>query len=355
MVEAAALRGEDGALREALAGLDPEPARRLPGAPGPVRPRGADHLARRARSRRRDLHLPRGHTHPHRVARAAQARLRAAGAREWRGGPPGRGAGDRARSQRDPHPPAQGQDPGRARAHLPPDRRPLAAARELGRRPDLARDRAAVGVARRPAAAAQGSRDRRRQLGHGRRCAARSRRARGSARLPHLGPGRGDEPQPRQRALPAGRPSARWAHRQARLRDRARGHGPRLPRRPVEGSARRRRLDRRPGRRAHLGADAEQGTGRADGGPALGVRPRARASARDRLPRRAGSREGVGLGDRGARPRQRRPRPPRTARRGLRRSRPGLRAHHRRHRRRDGRASPRTPPRSRQPRPSLTA
>ena len=54
------LRGEGRALREALAGLDPEPARRLSRAPRTVGRADPDHLAGRAGARRRRLHLPGG-------------------------------------------------------------------------------------------------------------------------------------------------------------------------------------------------------------------------------------------------------------------------------------------------------
>ena len=73
---------------------------------------------------------------------------------------------------------------------FPRTEQPLAGARRDGHRPDLAQHRAAVGVARRPAAAAQGGGDRRRQLGHRGRRAARPRRARGPARHPHRRAGR---------------------------------------------------------------------------------------------------------------------------------------------------------------------
>ena len=102
-------------------------------------------------------------------------------------------------------------------------------------------DRAAVGVARRPAAAAQGRGDRRRQLGHRGRGAARPRRARGPARHPHRGEGGGDRPRRARttRYLP-GVPLPDSIDRQARRRHRARRRRPRLPRGAVGGAARRR-------------------------------------------------------------------------------------------------------------------
>ena len=203
LAAAAALRRQGRALREALAGLDPQPARRLSRSPRRVRRADPDHRAGRARARRRRLHLPRGHPAPDGLAGTAEARRRPPRARDRRGRPPGRRHRHRARPPRLEDPPAEGQGPAWARAHLPAHRGPVAGARRLGRRPDLAGDRAAVGVARRAAADAPGGGDRRRQLGHGRRGAARPRRARRPARHPHRGAGGGDERDPDQRALPA--------------------------------------------------------------------------------------------------------------------------------------------------------
>ena len=70
----------------------PEPARRLPGAPRPVRRGDLGHVARGARAGRCHLHLPRGHPDPDRLAGAAQARLRPPGAGDRRGRAPGRRA-----------------------------------------------------------------------------------------------------------------------------------------------------------------------------------------------------------------------------------------------------------------------
>ena len=76
------LRRQGRALREALAGLDPQPARRLSRAPRPVRRADPDHLARGARARRRRLHLPGGNPAPDGLARSPEARLRAPRARD---------------------------------------------------------------------------------------------------------------------------------------------------------------------------------------------------------------------------------------------------------------------------------
>ena len=102
--------------------LDPQPARRLPGAPRPVRPGRPHHLPRCAGKRPRDLHLPRGHEDPYGLARASQAGLRPARARDRRGGAAGRRTGFGVRAPGRPHPPAQGEAPRRASAHLPADR-----------------------------------------------------------------------------------------------------------------------------------------------------------------------------------------------------------------------------------------
>ena len=134
----------------------------------------------------------------------AQARLRPPGAGDGRGRAAGRRPRLRPGAARDGLPPAQGQGPRRQGADLPPHREPLARARQLGRRPHLARDRAAVGVARRAAAAAQGGRDRGRQLGHGGRRAAGPRRPRGasSAAVPPSRPRRCETPAPTSATCP---------------------------------------------------------------------------------------------------------------------------------------------------------
>ena len=77
-----------------------------------------------------------------------------------------------------------------APAHVPAGAGAVARARRRGHRPHLAVRDAAVGVARRPAAAAPRRRHRRRLVGHGGRDHARPRRARGRPRLPHRRPGR---------------------------------------------------------------------------------------------------------------------------------------------------------------------
>ena len=77
---------------------------------------------------------------------------------------------------------------GRAAA-LPEGRAAVRGARQGRDRPDLAVRRAAVGVARRHAAAAPRRRHRRRLLGHEPRDRARARGRRGRARLPHRGAG----------------------------------------------------------------------------------------------------------------------------------------------------------------------
>ena len=112
------------------------------------------------------LDVRRGHAHPPRRARPAQARRRPAGARDRRARRPGRGDRDRGRPQGLAHPPAQGPHPHRQPAHVPQGRAGLAAARRRRDRPHLAQRDAPVGVARRPAAAAPRRRHRRRRVGH---------------------------------------------------------------------------------------------------------------------------------------------------------------------------------------------
>ena len=138
-----------------------------------------------------------------------EARRRPARARDRRRGAADRRPGHRAGAPRLADPPAQGQAARRQAAHLPAHRAPLAGAGGDRHRPDLAQHRAAVGVARRPAAAAQGGGDRRRQLGHRGRRAARPRRARGRARDAQRGEGRRDRPQARERGVPARGQAAR--------------------------------------------------------------------------------------------------------------------------------------------------
>ena len=77
---------------------------------------------------------------------------------------------------------------------FPQTEQPVALARRHGHHPDLAEHRAPVGVARRPAADAQGRGHRRRELGHRGRRPAGPRRGRGPARLPHRRAGRARSP-----------------------------------------------------------------------------------------------------------------------------------------------------------------
>ena len=177
------------------------------------------------RARRHRLHLPRGHPDPDR-ARWARPK-RGVGRLALETGAavlPGRRARHRARPPRLADPPAQGEAARRQADDLPPHRAPLARARRDRHRPDLAEHRAAVGVARRPAAAAQGGRDRRRQLGHRGRRAARPRRARGPARHPHRASRPSEIARKRENEqLPARRPASRAASTVKKsARDRAR-------------------------------------------------------------------------------------------------------------------------------------
>ena len=95
-----------------------------------------------------------------------------------------------------------------APAHLPDGPGAVAHARRRRHRPHLALRDAAVGVARRPAAAAPRRRHRRRLVGHRGRDHARPRRPRGRPRLPHRRPGRADRAVARQRRVPARRRAA---------------------------------------------------------------------------------------------------------------------------------------------------
>ncbi len=112
---------------------------------------------------------------------------------------------------------------GRQADDLPADRAPIAGARRLGHRPDLAQHRAAVGVAGRVAAAAQGGRDRRRQLGHRGGRAARPRRPRGRAR--HAQRGEGARRSPSGARTPSTCPTSS-CHPDSRSSARARSRSP---------------------------------------------------------------------------------------------------------------------------------
>ena len=182
------------------AGLVPQPARRLPGTPRAGRRRDRRDLGGDPRARRRRLHLPRGHPDPARLARRPAPRRRAPGARVGRLGAADRGDRHRARAPRLEDLPAQGPAARRQGGQLSADRGSLAVAGRERRGADLAEHRAAVGVARRPAADAQGGGDRRRQLGHRGRRAARPRWRRGAARLPDRRAGRGDRRRPARTA-----------------------------------------------------------------------------------------------------------------------------------------------------------
>ena len=107
---------------------------------------------------------------------------------------------------------------------LSPHRAALAGARRDRDRADLAEHRAPVGVAGRPAAAAQGGGDRRRELGHRGRRAARARRARGRSSEPAARRRPSEiRKQARERRLPArGRAPRRGSRSSARARSSSR-------------------------------------------------------------------------------------------------------------------------------------
>ncbi len=165
LAPADAVRRQGRAVRASLVGLAALAPRRLPDPPRAVRRDGDGDRPPRGRARRHGRHLPRGDPHPLGLAQQPQARGRPPGPGIGRCRAAGRGAGLRARSPWLAGPPAQGEAPRRPPDDLPPYRTSLARPRRHGHRPDLAQRRAAVGVARRPAAAAQGRGDRRRQLG----------------------------------------------------------------------------------------------------------------------------------------------------------------------------------------------
>ena len=195
------LRRQGRAVRAPLAGLAPLPARRLPDPPRRVR-RGLDgDRAPGRRTRRHRLHLPRGDADPH----AARSRS------------PKRGVGRLALQTGAPVIPAAvlGTEhvrrgwrirPRKVKVRLgramtfPRAEEPSPALAETVTGADLAQRRAAVGGPRRAAADAPRRGDRRRQLGHRGRRAARPRRPRGPARHPHRRAGRGADRGARERA-----------------------------------------------------------------------------------------------------------------------------------------------------------
>ena len=280
-----------------------------------------------------DLHLPRGHAHPHRLAGTPEARLRPSRARDGRRRAAGRGPRHRPG-------PARHGGSARARSRCAPGRA-LTFPRTESPSPALANSVGAriwpvielqwewlggLPPLRKAAVIGAGSWG----------TAVAVLLARGGLEV-QLGCRTAEqaeemaESRTNERYLP-GVQLPDGLTRQAGLGDRARRHGPGLPR----GSRRRAlpaavgAIGDRVGQRsavlmlskglvAPMGALPSEYVGRA--GPL----------ARDRLPRRPGAREGGRLGHRGARARQRRRRPARPARRGLRRGGPGLRAHRRRH------------------------
>ena len=239
---------------------------------------------------------------------------------------------------------------------LPADRAPLARPRRDRHGAHLAQHRAPVGVARRAAAAAQGRRHRRRELGHRDGRPARPRRPRGPARLPHPRAGRADRAgRENERYLPgvglddgiavkraadielAGPTSSCLAVPSAGLPAAVGGAS-------ATGSARRSAvLLLTKGFVAPMGALPTEYVVRA------GARPR------DRVPRRPGPRREAAAGTAALVLGSARRRPARPARRGLRPRRARLRAHRRRRSASRPPAPPRTPPPSPPPRRSRTA
>ena len=356
LAAAAALRRQGRAVRAPLAGLAPEPARRLPGAPRPVRRGDADHLPRGARARRRDLHLPRGDADPHRLAGPPQARLR----------PP------RARDRAPPCCRSPSTAPSRSAAGwwIRPRKVKVRAGRALtfprteSPSPALANSVGAriwpvielqwewlggLPPLRKAAVIGAGSWG----------TAVAVLLARGGLEV-QLGCRTAEQaeemPRPRtnERYLPGvPLPDGLTVKKASEIE--LAGMDLVCLGVPSKAAAGRGRLDRRPRRPALGGPDAEQGPGGADGRPPLRLRRRAGPLPRGRLPRRPRPRQGGRLGDGRAGAGQRRRRPAQPARRGLRRGGPGLRAHRRHHRGRDGRRRQERRRASRPPPPSRTA
>ena len=197
----AALRREDRAVRQALEGLDPPRARRLPDPAGRVRRGGDGDGPHHPRAGRRGRHLPRGHARAPRAAGRAQARRRPPRARDRRPDRPGRDHRHRGHPPRLAHPPPPCDRPLRSRAALPPPARPRAPS---GRRagdlqPRVVMHLAPVGVARRPSADPPCRGGRSRQLGHRGRHPACALGRHGAARMPHGRTGPRGRPQPHER------------------------------------------------------------------------------------------------------------------------------------------------------------
>ena len=210
-----AVRGQGRAVRAPLAGMDPVPGRRLP---HPARTVGRDRDGDRAagpRAGRHRLHLPRGDADPVGLAGDAEARRRPPGAGDGCRGCPGRRARQRAGAARLADSAPQGETARRQAGDISAHRASLAGARRHRHRPDLAERRAPVGVARWPAAAAQGGGHRGRELGHGDGRAAGARRARGPARDALAGEGSGDRRQAPELSISARGEAARDRRREA--------------------------------------------------------------------------------------------------------------------------------------------
>ena len=148
------------------------------------------------------LHLPRGNANPVRLA--CDPRSGASGAWRWRPAPrwcPFAVHGtEQVRRGWRIRPRKVKLRVGRPMT-FPRTEHPSPGAGRHGHGSHLAQHRASVGVARRPATAAQGGGDRRGELGHRGRRAAGARRARGPARDALGGEGRGDRAQARERAV----------------------------------------------------------------------------------------------------------------------------------------------------------
>ena len=242
---------------------------------------------------RRDL--PRGHPHPAGLAGAAEARRRAPGPPERRAGRADRDHRHRARPRRLEDQPAQGARALRPPAHIPARGRPVAVPRRRGHRAHLALRRPPVGVARRPAAAAQGRGGRRRLDGHRHRL--RCWRAPGStcssAAARPLRPTAAGRS--RERGLPPGRRAGR-DRAQDRPRDRVRRGRPGRAGRPVRSlPAAFGQIGARMGERSAV-LVARRGSCRRSGRPRAPMSPSACARAPSPPGRPAHAREAIELG-----------------------------------------------------------
>ncbi len=339
------LRGQARAVPPSAGGLVSQLHGSLSGPQGRGRRGVRGDRAGASRSRPGGGDLPGGHSHPPRVALAAQAGRRAAGAGDGRARGAGRGQGQRARPAGMALCAGEGSHPLRRARDLPDRAGALHVPRARGDGADLALRRAAVGVAGRPAAASHRRRGGSRLDGHraGRR--ARTVGPRRPAGLPDPGAGRAPGHRTRELGPPArGEPPGH--HGDDRAADRAGRGGPGGVQRPLCQPARGGRGSGGEDRRAVGGAGGLQGSRSPARQPALRLRLRAHTRSCGRRPGRPGAgprgRRAGSVGG-GGQPRWRPAAP--TSGRARRR-----RLHRRAHRGRDGRRARRLRAQRRHPR-----